>query len=387
MTKIFLDVRSEGIGIQLFDAWVAYRQNLNQDYRSDIDFVTDAENADLRILFDYRFQNTTHADLDQYDILLACNGGEPIAVGSPHVKTLLQHDHCKMICNSYHGSPEINKMLIWYPDDIIKCRDWWLRSFYPQFYRHSAWHKSSRSSSIIFINGQNRAWRAYFLKLLVQACPAITVKNNLDSTVTKIQDSQWESIQDIEFREFCNEYFGCIPDYSENFDYYENSISIGRDNRFGLIPPGYFLLPSYYENSAVIFPESSWQNQDLCITEKSMKCFLAGSMPFPIGGSHINQLYNEVGFFTCYNLLPNKLREFDNELDHRQRYNKIMPAIRWLIANPWIFKSKTYREYVDSNYKSLIHQPSISKAIHQFDILISKFISKAKERHSAQTHD
>jgi hypothetical protein len=370
MKKIYLETRSNGVGFQLIDKWFAYRQSLSSDYRADISVSTQNISADLTILCDYFFDNVSDKDLKTFDILLCCNGGEPIAVASTKIKKLLEHDNCFMICNSLTTNLSVSDHLIWYPHNIMNCRDYWTRYFYPQPYENAKNFKINRKSTLFFINGKNVAWRDYFVSLIRKSIPDLKIQSIIYPSVTKVQDSQWESPEDLEFREFVNSLYPGFPDPDESENYYSNSVIVGIDDKFGKIPPGYFILPQYYENSCVIFPETSWQNEDLCLTEKSLKCFYAGSLPFPIGGSRINFLYNKIGFYTAYNLLPENLKMFDGMENHQQRYGAVIEAIKWLHDNPKIFESDDFQHLTRKNFENFMLCSADYHSVKQFDNLI-----------------
>ena len=117
------------------------------------------------------------------------------------------------------------------------------------------------------------------------------------------------------------------------------NISIGVDNKFGTIPGGYFFMEEYFNYNCIIVPETSWINGQLSLTEKSIKCFYSGAFSLPVSGSRVNQLYNEIGFRTAWNLLPSKLQEYDYIDNHQERYQKLILAIQWLEKNPQVFNS------------------------------------------------
>jgi hypothetical protein len=156
--------------------------------------------------------------------------------------------------------------------------------------------------------------------------------------------------------------------------YYDNLIKTGIDNKFGEIPPGYFQLPLYYENSCVIFPESSWQNNELSVTEKSIKCFYAGSIPFPIGGANTNHLYNELGFYTAWNLLPDEFKQFDSMINHVERVSACVDAIKWLCDHPEVFETPEFVYYTQQNKINALTCRCDNLAVEKFDQLIRKHV-------------
>lgn len=375
MKKIYLEIRNDAIGSQLIDKWFAYHQSQSPEYRPKFSISTDQNGADLKILFDYLFQNTSKDDLSRFDILLCCNGGEPVAVASPKIKNFLENDNCYMICNSLVGKKDNTfDRLIWYPHNIMTCRDYWTRYFYPHPYENIENSKITRSPTLYYINGKNVAWRHYFISLMKDEIPEINLRAVINPELAKIRDSQWESFEDQQFREELNSLYPNRPDYHANENYYSKSPKIGINDKFGSVPLGYFILPLYYENSCIIFPEGSWQNHDLCVTEKILKCFYSGSLPFPVGGANINYLYNQIGFYTAWNLLPTDLQKFDGEENHRQRYAQSIKAIRWLYDNNGIFQSKYFQQLTESNFKNFLICSAEYQSIKKFDNLINKYL-------------
>lgn len=375
--RVYIETRQESVGGQFLDAWVAYRQAKDPNYHSRIILVKEPDQADIKILFDYFFYNTNTTDLEEFDMLLACNGGEPIRVGNPRLKQFLEsNDKCKLICNSRQRRPDIDRMLLWYPMDIVICKDFWLRPFYPQYHEHSTLRHLPRAPTMIYVNGRKITWREYFIRCLQNACSDIPIHDKIGSTVAKTLDSQWESEADTTFRIFCNSQYKKAPDWDTTNTYYENSVQIGFNNQFGQVPPGYFILPLYYENCCVIFPETSWQNDDLCITEKSLKCFFAGSLPFPIGGRYLNQMYEELGFRTAWHLLPDLMKKFDDIEDHFQRYDHTVKAIRWLQSNKDIFLSPAYHEYTQQNQISFSRFSGKVEVYKDFDVWFNSIVAK-----------
>ena len=116
-----------------------------------------------------------------------------------------------------------------------------------------------------------------------------------------------------------------------------------------LFRSGYFVLPEYFEYRCVVFPESSWLNSEANLTEKTLKCFYAGAMPFPIGGANANQLINQIGYYTAWNLLPDNLKKFDSIKDHRKRYQGAINALKWLADHSEVFDSINSQQMLQEN--------------------------------------
>jgi hypothetical protein len=383
--KLLIKTLSDGIGHQLFDAWHAYIQHLNNYCNDNISYTLvgptnnsiDTKDYDLRILFDYMGDQITDAMLKQYDIVLICNGGEPLTVCSPAIKKLLSQNHnTYLVSNSYLPSDhEMYTKTIWFPHNVQTCRDYWTRHFYPQYFDNKNHNQLSRKNFIEFINGQPRSNRQYFIDLCLKAELNLPIKNSLGVQILEIADSQWESDHDTKFKNFVNSLYQTVWEEHSDYLYYDRVVGVGINDRFGSVQPGYFVLPLYFENYCVVFPETGWQNNELNVTEKALKCFYAGCLPFPIAGANVNKLYNEIGFYTAWNLLPADLKLFDSELDHDKRYRAMVECLKWFELNPTVFSSELFSEMTDSNKRNFLTCNCDYDAIKKFDFVIQKHAS------------
>ena len=307
--KILVRTLSHGIGHQIIDAWHAYVQHLN-NYSNDTEYVITNDNVtakdddyNLSILLGYLGDQITDEMVTTYDIVLICNGGEPIMVASPAIKELLNYKNVFLVTNSYltQDHPLKNKV-VWFPHNVQTCRDYWTRHFYPQYFDLQNLKKNKKTDPVFYINGANRSHRQLFIDHLQDLKLDIKIQNSITSQIVEIGESQWESVEDSEFRHWVNQkYNSVLPENCDN-PYSDNSLSVGINEKFGKVLPGYVHLPLYFENFCVIFPESNWQNNELCITEKSLKCFYAETLPLPVSGANVNKLYNDLGFYTAWNL-------------------------------------------------------------------------------------
>lgn len=153
-------------------------------------------------------------------------------------------------------------------------------------------------------------------------------------------------------------------------DYYNNSVECGINVKFGNIPPGYFLTDEYNQYKVIAFPESTWINDELSITEKSLKCFIFGNLPFPVGGRYLNTLYNRLGFITSWNFLPESLKEFDFIESHIERYDLMIESLKWLEKN--ISNSKKFQYAIEKNRRNLYSRKFSSIGVKRFIEVIEK---------------
>jgi hypothetical protein len=173
--------------------------------------------------------------------------------------------------------------------------------------------------------------------MLIKEVPDLTIRNIVTEKIQATDHPHWPSPEDEEFYLWCNYLYRHKAITDIDLSYYDKSVAVGVDNKFGAIAPGYFMLPEYYTHKCVVFPETTWQNNELCLTEKSLKCFAAKCLPLPVGGANLNALYNELGFKTAWNLLPPELAAYDSILDHKKRYQLLVKAIAWLNKEKTIF--------------------------------------------------
>jgi hypothetical protein len=356
--KININVKTKGYGIQIFDALYAFLQSLNSgNYCAPIKITIDApyQAGDLNILYDNIPVNFSAQNLVKYDFIFFCNSIEPLQVATKTMADLLDQNNVYLLTNSYltESHPLFHKV-IWFPTNLTTCRDLWTRHFYPQYYENIKNRSIDRKEKLIAINGSVRTNRHYFFTLLQQHVPDISRWSQIGTTVHKLNDAQWESTEDTQFKNWVNEKYQdtSIPQPDQ---YHDSSPTIGIDGKFGNIPTGYFIMPEYFEYSCVIFPETNWQNNELAVTEKALKCFYAGSLPFPVGGSNINQLYNDLGFYTAWNLLPDTLKDFDQVTDHAVRYQLAVVAVNWLNSNRSVFNSNQFKSLIDQNRSNFLN--------------------------------
>jgi hypothetical protein len=377
--KILIRTLSNGIGHQIIDAWHAYVQHLTK-YTNDTEYIlrgaedSKIDNCDLSILLDYMGDKITDEMVSTYDMVLICNGGEPIAVASPRLKELLLNNNVYLIANSYLIDHELKSKVIWFPESVMTCRDYWTRHFYPQFYDRVEFERLTRTNYVGFIGGDNRADRAYFFNALLATIPKLKNYSRLGQQISEVGDCQWETAEDQTYREYANSLLQTYNTDQEQNRYYDKSVNIGIADQFGSIPPGYFHLPVYYEYHCVVFFETSWQNNELCITEKSLKCFFSGSLPFPIGGANINKLYNQFGFYTAWNLLPTEFQMYDSITNHIERGKATIDAIKWLHDHPEVFGIPQFTQYVQKNKINFLTCHCDSIAVKNFDTLIRKYL-------------
>ena len=362
MKNINVVVKKESFGCQIFDKLYAYTQAQNQNFQSNlnISFSDTPKEQYINVLYCYMPDLLT--DIEKYDCVILDNADEPI--GMVNTDTMINALDAKNVyvqANSiFHANKNFDtNKIIRLHGDIENFNDYYTRPFYPQYYQQIEYKKQK---TVCFINGQNRAHRNHFLQLVKMQNCDIDVFNNLSNIVYETNDSNLESSADSEFREFVNESYEITRNaYSP---YYDNSISCGIDNKMGKVPLGYFLAPCYNKYRVVAFPESTWLNDELSVSEKALKCFMSKCLPFPVAGRHTNTLYNSLGFYTAWDILPGKLKQFDYEEDHQNRYKMMVDALQWINEN--VYTCDQFDFYVEQNYNNYLNTKLSTVGVKKF---------------------
>jgi len=350
MPSINFVIHKSDIGAQLVDGFHAYL--CSKEISLDIKIQNSInKNADLNIFF--TSMPTKYINTDQYDIVLYSNAGEPVGTATEVIKKNISNSNTYFIANSFltKDHPLYNKVICW-PDPFCQTRTYWTQYFYKYYFNNNDnTRREQQKNKIAYINGQNRTVRHNFFKHLTKI-KNIDCFGSYGNNLYNTNISFFESTEDCFFRQeleveeifnvFCN----------TKYTYHDDKTYHGIDGKFGTIPPGYEILEEYYKYACIVFPESSWQNNELAITEKALKCFYTRCLPFPIAGAYVNSLYNEQGFYTAYNLLPKEYQEFDSELDHSKRHKLALESLKYLNNNLELFETDEFKEYVNHNQVS-----------------------------------
>jgi hypothetical protein len=339
MKKINVKIQSQDDlthnSLQIWDFFYSYRQYLNRhnNYDSDVDIRISSDieiEADALNVGWYHMPNNITGS-ECFDLIIVDANQHHFEVSTECMYNAVKNNpKCFYVTGSYvDKNHELYNKLIITPM-TFNTLSYFVRPFYPQYYEKDMLRHPNQKN-ILYINGQNRSNRQYFIELLQQHVDNIDIKNSLTplTSVEKLLDSFFETDEDSQFREFVNSKVRCSNSSFADY-YYSNSIKIGVEQKFGAIPPGYFMLDEYYQYQCIVFPETTWLNNEIFVTEKTIKCCIAECIPFPVGGANTHKLYNQLGYFTAWNLLPDELRSFDNELDHIIRYQQQVEAVAWL---------------------------------------------------------
>jgi len=365
--------------MEIFDFYYAYRQYRNRDLNYcanlEINFSQDIKIDQNAINIAWYYMPEHIESYEKFDIVIVDNSQHHLEVATGAMLEAVRD-----MPNCYFTSGSLVETSYQHFDKIItspmiyRTREYFTRPYYPQYYQNLEESHQPRRP-LFFINGQNRRNRQYFYELLKEALGSkIDYWGNDFYPDSKLLDSCFQIEADTEFRIFLNEK-KFVEDIWESVqkNYYDKSIKIGIEKRFGLIAPGFLLLDQYFQYHCVVFPETSWLNDEIFVTEKIIKCFISKAIPFPIGGANTNKLYNQLGYKTAWNLLPEHLQLFDEEKNHVMRYNKKVQALEWLADNSAVFESPLAQQIKNQNYMNFFTQKDDFIGVKKLDQILEKY--------------
>jgi hypothetical protein len=365
---------------QIFDIYYAYRQYLNRanNYVSEVN-ITISDQIKTRpgaINVKCVYMPDNIPDIDDYDLVFFDNDCHSLEVATGYMKANINNPKCYFITGSYTDVDyEFHNKLIWAPMFILIGRDYMARPFYPHYFeRHFGIANGAERKPMVFINGQNRTHRQYFIDALDKFAPGVRQRENgFNNATNRLLDSIFESAEDSAFRTMVNDTIVNQDNYEETKQsYYGRSITVGIDNKFGRIPPGNSMIDEYFDYHCVLYPDSNWINNTAYITEKTTKCFAARSIPWPVGGKHINRLLNMIGFRTAWNLLPAQYQTFDDIDDHATRYQECARAVDWASGHPEIWTTEQAQKLKDHNHDLLFSNTLDINVAQQLDTIFTK---------------
>lgn len=342
-------------GLQIWDFFVAYNQFLqrsnNYQNRVDIKIGPEVCPEDDAINIAWYFYPTEPVKPHGFDLVILDSMHSYLESANEHIyEALASQPNCYFISGAYvSGHCDIGQKILWTPQHF-NLSSYFSRPFYPQYYEKDS-PCLPRNGHLLYINGQNRPHRQYFIDCLQKHAPSCQIRNTVAACFFDVQQCFFESDHDRDFRIEVNTIMANLhKEIDASQEYYNNSVAIGIDEKFGRIPPGYFMLDEYYQYDCIMFPESGWINDEILLTEKIAKCFVSKSIPWPVAGANTHALYNEVGYKTAWNLLPDHVKCFDSEPNHTTRYHQQAQAVQWALDHPEIWTSDLATQIREQNH-------------------------------------
>ena len=374
LNHLNITVHSKSVGLQVFDKYYAYRQSCNahRNYQSDVTVTFgNPINGACNLL--YAYMPADPVDTTNHDLVFYENCSEGLEVATQQIYHSIQSDPSQyLLCGAYldKNHRDYNKIVPWSLCHALFI-DRYTRGFYPAYFDR-AQHKVYQRDPIWYINGQRRAWRHQALQEIVKTVPRLPVRDSISQQVWPVEQCFFETSEDTQARLQLN---SDITTPEETLTYYADAVPIGIDQKFGTIAPGWFVLPEYYQYYCTVFPESNWINNQIQPNEKFFKCCVAETIPMPVGGAHINRLYQQLGYQTAWNLLPAELQQYDQELDHLKRYSIIADAVQWLANNPGVFRTRAASRIRHNNKLNVFESTVDLNTMHRLDEIFANYFT------------
>jgi len=339
------------LGLEVFDYLVGYWQYVTGYQQTPVITFGPIEPNKYNILFlsstidpnnDESGMSTIQypSNVDQYDLIALDNGDEPFGVGDRMLYNILDTvPHARLLCNSIlpadhpYKNRIINTSINW-----GHHRRYYVESVFPQSYELDDIYKPL--TGMIYVNGRNRSVREFLTGVLQEHVPDMPHHNDLhNGIVDSIGQYFHETAEDTKFREWTNGSYANNKMNPMPPPKRWPPLPAGVEGRYGATFFEDRIIDVVRNNQTIVYPETTWQNGQIALTEKPLRCFINRKFSMPVGGAYTHQLYNDIGFKTVWHLLPPEHQKFDSILDHQARYVQQAKAIQWLWQNPEIFKS------------------------------------------------
>lgn len=356
---MIINIDHDNLYTPYIDNVYAYWQHCDENYRSGHEIHINRPDLphDRNILITQNQGQLAPEQCSEYDVVLYDNRNESFGVATIGLDQYIDIDKVFMLTSSklHHRHP-LKEKNIWYPYYIFVKQGHAGNYFdgnWPHYYdlidlRNEA---SSKTQGMIFVNGQNRSWRNFLIEIIRDAVPDLSIHNSSGKHVVATNDCGFESQADSDFRNMINDqYRQCFSDDKDYTAPGDVIDTIGIDGKFGASCRNLQLIQAYRQFRCIIYPETSWLNNDMQITEKTVKCFVTRGVPWPIGGMHLHAQMLEVGFHTAWQLLPKSFQAFDAIEDHQERHRQMTLAIKWLFDNQSVLCSSEADDLTNKNF-------------------------------------
>lgn len=324
--------RRDYLAIEVLDYLVGYWQ-YQSDYTQTPNIAFGPPQSDCYNILFLSMPETIPWDLDQFNLVLVDNTDEPFGRGTQAMYDIVEQvPHARLLCNAI-----LPQNHAWQDRVISTCIMWeqhrrfYIESVYPA--RYEVFTKNTNTKKIVYINGRNRTTREYWTRLIQGVAPQIPHHNVLhNGTCSETSFCFRESAADTEFRIWVNQMYANDLHNNDPADQWPELPS-GVEGRYGSTDFGDHFIDAFRQHRVIVYHESQWQNDQLSLNEKSLKCFMHRKWAFPVAGASTHRMYGQLGFVTAWQLLPPEHQEFDDIEDHRQRYQQQAQAVKWLYDN------------------------------------------------------
>jgi|15BtaG_2_1085339.scaffolds.fasta_scaffold00787_4 hypothetical protein len=347
---------------QIWEYFYAYYQyqsypndtDININFLSDknfneINFSNDALNIVHFSMNDFKY--TLRYDLNKFDVVIFDNMFEHLMVSDPDIiKYVLQHDNAYLSVGSYVSNEHhMFEKFIPFQMDIVNCRDWYTNP--KVFSSYSFNHINDKKNNLIYIGAELRSWRKFIIDNLTKNIN-INV-HQVPQTVVCTRDTNLGDSYTQNFIEYCNNKYQVTGVEEVENPLYKELIYGHKDRPAGKSLMSAWIIPEFINSKCVVYAESSFVNDEICLTEKTIKCIMTKTHWIFFAGSNAYKLLKEFGLRSVLELIPGGL-EFDCIKNPKERFKKQISLIKYLSEHPEIFDTPEAQNIVNSNYEIFI---------------------------------
>jgi len=301
-----------------------------------------------------------------FDYYFVENAGHPLQVMGNAKKFIDQGSADLLIGSFLHANHELYNRTLSFPEDFVNCNTWYTN---PNYFTSNLFKTKQKKHNLTFITGKNRSVRQYLTEELSKHCNVVIDK---DTNIVKTQCNSFASDEDNYFVNYCNDRYNAVSaklaDTSKKHEL-EQVIRFGKDGKFGKSTLGYCPLEEYFTSKCIVYPETTFYNWELLITEKTWKCIKANTHWIMFSGAGSYEIMRELGFRSIVELCPDRINNFDSETDHICRIQKIAECCNYLqtMDSLNIFDSSEAQNILKNNYENF-HNPAkiIERAVKPF---------------------
>jgi len=352
-------------GTQIWEYFYSYKQS--QSYPNspsiDIDFIelelqnltklpTNALNI-LQLGMPSLYSSNILEEIEhlEFDLILLDNMFENLGVASDELLTQVRkRKNTFMIVGSFvHPEHHLYDKCITLSEDWLTCRELYTNP--KVFVSYDIVNSNTKPNNLLYIGGELRTYRKFIIDLMhTNSIPVMQNTHNIVSTKNTILGSQ----DDQEFADVCNELYNVISVHEDNKFY--NEIGIGLPCRpfgKGQTTISYLLMPEYNTYKCILYSEASFINNEVFPTEKTWKCVISNAHWIMFAGRNAYKLMADFGIHSILELTPGGI-DFDNIINHADRFKKQIESVKYLDEHPEIFDTDEASEILELNYNEFL---------------------------------
>lgn len=338
------NVTTDGTRNDFLEYFYAYLQA-----RHPTDKIVFDDRGDKNILFLDHIDMPEEIDCTKYDLVIIHNDFESLWIIDERVLTLLEQPNVKLLVQDFihEDHPYYDKILS-FPDEVFDGSQKLVHRKYLTSYLYTS--NTPKKYNLTLALGANRSYRNFLYDKLHLACDNVRL---LSPEVVQTFPTGITQKQDKDFIEMCNRMYKTkLVKKTGNEVLLNNKIRIGFTDEYMIFQP--HMIDDYVSSWCMIYPETGFYNHSASITQKTVQCLKSRTHILPYGGAFSNDLLERVGYTVVTKLCPDSINDYDSELDHCLRIEKLQKCVEYLAHNPTVFHSSESKQILDNNFNNFI---------------------------------